>query len=278
MRTVVRAATVLVLVATLASVSSTAGRAQPAPEFKLGFKVLAELIPEVVGQPLENEHHAANGDSLQQTTAGLLVWRKVDNWTAFTDGATTWVNGPMGLQQRLNEARFNWERQARVERTEVIDFQPTGVGGPEMEGRCWTDSLASGRADAWRCMAGNQIFDPCFQLQGDDGAVICGASPPGDEPGFRLRLTEPLPARTTPPSDRPWVLELANGVTCGFLTGATTGVGGERANYGCSDGWFILGEPEPGEVWTANEARIEITMDGPALLDSAEVTIKTVWR
>lgn len=80
------------------------------PRFVLGFKTLAELIPDVVGEPLENEHHnPENGDGLQQTTRGLLVWRKSDNWTAFTDGYRTWINGPNGLQQRLNEERFEWE-------------------------------------------------------------------------------------------------------------------------------------------------------------------------
>ena len=63
-----------------------------------------------------NEHHnAQNGDGLQETTAwhgkgGLLVWRKSDNWTAFTDGSTTWVNGPYGVQRRPNAERFAWEK------------------------------------------------------------------------------------------------------------------------------------------------------------------------
>ncbi len=79
-------------------------------EFVLGFKTLADMIPDVVGAPLEDEHHnPENGDGLQQTTKGLLVWRKADNFTAFTDGSTTWINGPNGLQSRPNDARFDWE-------------------------------------------------------------------------------------------------------------------------------------------------------------------------
>ena len=53
--------------------------------------------------------HNEIGDSVQQTTGGLLVWRKADNWTAFTDGYRTWINGPNGLVQRLNTERFEWE-------------------------------------------------------------------------------------------------------------------------------------------------------------------------
>ncbi|MYB77670.1 MAG: hypothetical protein F4X83_11395 [Chloroflexi bacterium] len=79
-------------------------------QFVLGFKTLRDLIGhEIVGECLENEHHGANGDALQQTTGGLLVWRKADNWTAFTDGYRTWINGPNGLVQRLNTERFSWE-------------------------------------------------------------------------------------------------------------------------------------------------------------------------
>ena len=34
-------------------------------------------------------HNPYNGDGLQQTSNGLLVWRKADNFTAFTDGFWT---------------------------------------------------------------------------------------------------------------------------------------------------------------------------------------------
>ena len=79
-------------------------------QFTLGFKTLRDLIGhDNVGDCLANERYSANGDSLQQSTGGLLVWRKADNWTAFTDGYRTWINGPNGLQQRLNTERFDWE-------------------------------------------------------------------------------------------------------------------------------------------------------------------------
>ena len=79
-------------------------------QFVLGFATLRDLIGhDIVGECLENEHYNHIGDSVQQTTGGLLVWRKADNWTAFTDGYHSWVNGPYGLQQRLNTQRFDWE-------------------------------------------------------------------------------------------------------------------------------------------------------------------------
>ncbi|GEM_PF-2359916 len=87
--------------------------AQSKPEFKLGFKALADQISDVVGEPLENEHWGSNGDSLQQTATGLMVWRKADNWTAFTDGSRSWLNGPNGVQSRGNDERFEWEGGSR---------------------------------------------------------------------------------------------------------------------------------------------------------------------
>ena len=78
--------------------------------FVLGFATLAAALPQQVGQCVDDEgHNPVNGDALQHTSGGLLVWRKLDNWTAFTDGYRTWVNGPNGIAQRLNTQRFSWE-------------------------------------------------------------------------------------------------------------------------------------------------------------------------
>jgi hypothetical protein len=84
---------------------------QLAPRFVLGFKTLADLLGSLVGQPVENEHvNPVDGNTVQHTTAGLMVWRKADGASAFTDGSRTWVNGPYGLQVRSNDQRFPWER------------------------------------------------------------------------------------------------------------------------------------------------------------------------
>ena len=100
---------------------------QAAPRFVLGFKLIANQIPDIVGNPIENEwFDVRNGNSIQRTVnpnrltsgglprEGMMVWRKSDNWTAFTDGWTTWVNGPYGLQSRLNSQRFPWENDPIV--------------------------------------------------------------------------------------------------------------------------------------------------------------------
>src|SRR5436309_1889941 len=79
-----------------AAVSAPLAISADACEFMLGFSAIAGIIPQNVGQCTDAEsHNPQNGDALQHTTTGgLLVWRKSDNWTAFTDGHRTWVNGP----------------------------------------------------------------------------------------------------------------------------------------------------------------------------------------
>ncbi|MCC7106009.1 MAG: hypothetical protein IT307_12775 [Chloroflexi bacterium] len=101
-------------------------------DFTLGFQMLRDMIPDLVGACRENEwHNAFNGDGLQQTTGGLLVWRKSDNWTAFTNGYQTWINGPFGLQMRLNNELFPWEGTADVPSPDAPGGSPApgGSGG-----------------------------------------------------------------------------------------------------------------------------------------------------
>lgn len=111
-------------------------------EFVLGFKVLHDLIPDRVGECKTNEYHNPdNGDGLQETTGGLLVWRKADNWTAFTDGYRTWINGPQGLQMRLNTERFAWEQPADDPQQMLLTLADLPAGFAQ------SDQMASAMAD-----------------------------------------------------------------------------------------------------------------------------------
>jgi len=111
------------------------GPAEPAVavacQFTRGFATLHDQIPNIVGNCLENvRYNATTGDGLQMTTRGLLVWRKADNATTFTDGFRTWINGPFGLQTRLNSQRFAWEAldlAALKNATYTVQGPPNGV-------------------------------------------------------------------------------------------------------------------------------------------------------
>lgn len=122
-------------------------------------------------------------------------------------------------------------------------------------GYCWTSSLASGEGDAYRCMQGNLIHDPCFAPAADATEVACFRDP--WHPVTLLRLTRPLPKHDpTVKEVLPWAIETTDGRRCTFLTGATAPMGGERINYGCTDRSFLIGGPDRSRaVWTIRSAR-----------------------
>ncbi len=104
----------LFLIAPFAPGSAAASAPSVSCQYVLGFLTLHDDLPTIVGTCVDNQAFAANGDSIQHTSGGMLVWRKADNWTAFTDGNRTWLNGPVGLQERLNTERFPWEGAANT--------------------------------------------------------------------------------------------------------------------------------------------------------------------
>src|SRR5438045_1303009 len=122
------------LFATAISAVSPAYAAAPPPsagrsgscQFVLGFKTFHDDLSDPVGDCKGDQHFATNGDAQQETAGGLLVWRKSDNWTAFTDGFHTWVNGPLGLAGRLNTERFDWEVRGQKRASRQFHILPTG--------------------------------------------------------------------------------------------------------------------------------------------------------
>lgn len=184
----------------------------------------------------------------------------------------------------MTQARSTPSAAQDVTETKVIHFTPALPNTEAREGYCWTASLADRRADAFRCMIGNQIFDPCFVLEGDK--VVCGANPVTKEPGFPLKLTQPLPAARSPSNGADnwaWMVELADGTVCSFLTGATGGFEGKRLNYGCSgrtdsDSVMILSDLQPGKIWYANKVIVSSGPSGISLKKSEMVPVRTVWQ
>jgi hypothetical protein len=141
----------VVLVALLAPTLAAPTPARAADcQFVLGFNTLHNLIPATVGQCRENVHYDAQGNGVQATDGptgqgGLLVWRKADNFTAFTDGYRTWVNGPFGLQLRLNSQRFAWEPNPEGLPVVGQTTPPVGVAAPsETTSRNWSGYIALG--------------------------------------------------------------------------------------------------------------------------------------
>jgi plastocyanin len=129
---VLRPALVITFAALLLGVAAPiqAQTAAASCQFILGFKTLHDLDPQDIGDCTDNQAFAANGDAQQHTTKGLMVWRKADNFTAFTNGYMTWINGPTGLVSRLNTARFPWESSAPIEAPSSPSASPSASPAP----------------------------------------------------------------------------------------------------------------------------------------------------
>lgn len=165
--------------------------------------------------------------------------------------------------------------------TEVIPYRPSDVARAEHRGYCWTNSIAASRKDAWRCMVGNQIFDPCF-TQGR--SVVCGIDPATGAQGFLLALSRPLPAPDAAPDgeeNTAWLIELPGGIFCNRATGARGLVEGQITTYYCTSGndqhsRMVLGELKPGTVWTAD---VSVTdRDTGKIKERRVLPVIRVWK
>lgn len=165
-------------------------------------------------------------------------------------------------------------------------LNPELTVGSEDSGVCGNESLSvPGRPDAWDCIgsASSAIYDPCFtdpfMLPDETGDLVCADSPFSTEI-VRFTITEPLsyeketddPAAAAMPGmngdgppaaavdeadlehgELPWALELANGERCTLLTGATAALAGDRLNYGCENGGYVLGDVNQDQpVWVVS--------------------------
>jgi hypothetical protein len=60
-----------------------------------------------------------------------------------------------------------------------------------IRGYCWTSSNISTNPAAWRCMAGNDIYDPCFAPTRTTHVVYCMTGP-SSKKLYAMTLTKPL--------------------------------------------------------------------------------------
>nr|WP_275418798.1 serine/threonine-protein kinase [Streptomyces sp. SID13666] len=170
----------------------------------------------------------------------------------------------VGTPSPSKAAPASTEPPQAPKRTQVRDIRPwTADGMPadginvtgETIGTCWGSSEATMRVEAWRCSAENEILDPCFApAPGPEYTVLlCMGTTP--DRMVRLTVTEPLPGNNNHmpggPVIDPIIIDLADGISCRMMTGATTVQAGERQNYGCTDGGSLYGVPDKtGSVWT----------------------------
>jgi len=144
-----------------------------------------------------------------------------------------------------------------------------------VRGSCNGGSAATARADAWRCFAGNFVYDPCFSSSKTKGIVLCPTAA-WRSSGVRIRLTARLvDGNHGKPSTRgePWAVETTSGTKCQLDTGATSVVDHRRANYFCQTGKNVLwGSPsrssEPWTIYSAPATATKLTR---------KVKIRVAW-
>jgi hypothetical protein len=125
-----------------------------------------------------------------------------------------------------------------------------------LRGSCFTGSIAADRNDAWRCMSGNSLMDPCFSNAKARGFVLCPIGP-WSSSAVKLSLTRGLPksqANKAPPSTstHPWAIKTGPGWKCEFNTGTANLIGKRASTYFCSgtSNW-LWGLPSRGsQPWT----------------------------
>ena len=178
--------------------------------------------------------------------------------------------------------------------TAVITFVPTVASGTPVEsGSCFANSVAAPyRADAWRCIVGNAISDPCFVIPSSTNQLLCGTNPSNAEAtsSFVLRVSKPLPTSNEMPSSTPanwsWLVELADGTTCSPYTGTRPfSAGGDVATYACdgpsSTEAMIFGDlNNSGQTWTAEVGALSNSTSTfpPPVTASSVVPVAVVWQ
>lgn len=108
------------------------------------------------------------------------------------------------------------------------------MSGTRVTGTCWTTSIAVPVVGVYRCLAGNEILDPCFAPAVDTAppTLACFSDP--WSPGTLLRLTGRLPADHPALTDgHPWALRLANDARCVTVTGTVPTLHGLALQYLC---------------------------------------------
>jgi hypothetical protein len=115
-------------------------------------------------------------------------------------------------------------------------------------GSCWVTSNVTGRKDAYRCMAGNDIYDPCF------------AAPSGDRVGCPLSGTDVTVLTVADPLPEPdlrgvatvWMIVLNDGTRCARSSGAGPDPrNGLDATMYCKNNAIVWGEPDTAKpIWT----------------------------
>jgi len=186
---------------------------------------------------------------------------------------------------------------AEASETQIIVFHPQLPSGPAAEGSCSVVAKTFEDTNAWRCFKGDEIYDPCFSIRDNPGAVICDADPASGKAGFLVKLKDALPkhdAIDEAMAKRPWIMKLADGVICRPMDGAVGTIAGIEAGWDCVGTKSCTDDDTKcihvsvvdfnrGATWSADEIRYKLMAhpkddhDPWKLVERKKVPITQVW-
>jgi len=205
----------------------------------------------------------------------------------------TWIPALIAAVGLL--AFLSQERNTPPAPTRIVRFMPPAAiaTGSTRPGMC-QHSLVSDRTDAFRCVAAETTYDPCFAVASDplllggkrSGRVLCNADPRDASSGIVVtRPPEASPA-LGPHGDnlRAWFFELEDGSTCRpLISGDSREVDGLLELYTCrfappgSDA--VLGEINTQTpIWTVQQASLNKRMPPLSIKQLTSAVVKTAWQ
>jgi len=173
--------------------------------------------------------------------------------------------------------------------TRVVRYTPPSHLPDRVKpGECTSRSVvAESRLDAFRCTAGETIYDLCF-LTSNPRQVLCDIDPRDSSSGVVLTLASAQPIldeRRPETAAAPWFFELSDGTTCKPLTTAGRVVEGMTELYGCrftlksGDYDAVLGDIDMSTpVWTIVKAQINKKIEPQTIKSTTIAVLSTVWR
>ncbi|ARG97113.1 hypothetical protein B6N58_05245 [Legionella micdadei] len=133
--------------------------------------------------------------------------------------------------------------------TELKLYRPFADGTPVVikeviPGQCWQQSQRIKREDAWRCVAANKVYDPCFVKEyGSHKEAVCPQSPwVGDS--VQINLSTPVDNTQNTSLDMaeayPWAVELTTGEKCQAVDDGAV-YDGMKVHYQCNSQTVLIG-------------------------------------
>jgi hypothetical protein len=150
-------------------------------------------------------------------------------------------------------------------RTRTVQVSPVTSSGAAVAGyrtiataanaSCEPGSEAIGQA--YRCFAGNTVYDPCWAQKAAVPTVLCVADP-WSAAVVKLTVSSslsPIPAEGG--TVEPWAVQLGGGQRCVMVQGAHGAFRGHVIDYFCGQGLFLLrGLSTSSQPWTARSVVI----------------------